>query len=210
MRRAPGTLWRSRAPRSPWSVPSPAPCFRPSCCSRQAAGRRTPTIRGASRFASRRVARGRALREPVVILEERAGSRRLPIWIGYAEASSIASELAVHRGAAPERPRPREAADRRARGQRLARGRHRPRGRRVLRAHRARARGADASRSTRVRATRSPSRSASHAPLFVNEPLFEKALEAAAGGRRRAASDRQLSRQAARSNAQRRVMRAFR
>ena len=30
---------------------------------------------------------------PVVILEEREGSRRLPIWIGAAEASSIVNEL---------------------------------------------------------------------------------------------------------------------
>lgn len=37
----------------------------------------------------------------VVILEEREGARRLPIWIGVAEASSIASELQ-----AIEAPRP--------------------------------------------------------------------------------------------------------
>ena len=30
---------------------------------------------------------------PVVILEEREGSRRLPIWIGPSEASSIVNEL---------------------------------------------------------------------------------------------------------------------
>jgi bifunctional DNase/RNase len=30
---------------------------------------------------------------PVVVLEERAGSRRLPIWIGAAEASSIVNQL---------------------------------------------------------------------------------------------------------------------
>jgi bifunctional DNase/RNase len=30
---------------------------------------------------------------PVVILEERAGARRLPIWIGHAEASSIVNQL---------------------------------------------------------------------------------------------------------------------
>jgi bifunctional DNase/RNase len=30
---------------------------------------------------------------PVVILEDREGNRSLPIWIGFAEASSIASEL---------------------------------------------------------------------------------------------------------------------
>lgn len=38
---------------------------------------------------------------PVVILEEEGGSRRLPIWIGSAEASSIASEINDHR---PPRP----------------------------------------------------------------------------------------------------------
>ncbi len=36
----------------------------------------------------------RATRSPVVILEERAGGRVLPIWIGAAEASAIAVHLA--------------------------------------------------------------------------------------------------------------------
>lgn len=39
------------------------------------------------------VALDRRANAPVVILEERDGSRRLPIWIGVSEARSIASEL---------------------------------------------------------------------------------------------------------------------
>lgn len=39
------------------------------------------------------VALDRRAKAPVVILEEREGPRRLPIWIGVAEARSIASEL---------------------------------------------------------------------------------------------------------------------
>jgi bifunctional DNase/RNase len=38
---------------------------------------------------------------PVVILEEEAGSRVLPIWIGSAEASSIAAEIHKQRPARP-------------------------------------------------------------------------------------------------------------
>lgn len=38
---------------------------------------------------------------PVVVLVEDAGSRRLPIWIGFAEAASIAAEVARQR---PPRP----------------------------------------------------------------------------------------------------------
>ena len=41
----------------------------------------------------RRVALDPSSGSPVVILEERQGNRSLPIWIGFAEASSIASEL---------------------------------------------------------------------------------------------------------------------
>ena len=38
---------------------------------------------------------------PVVILEEKRGSRWLPIWIGSAEARSIASQMAHHRSPRP-------------------------------------------------------------------------------------------------------------
>jgi bifunctional DNase/RNase len=40
-----------------------------------------------------RVALDERAQSPVVILAEREGARRLPIWIGYPEATSIANEL---------------------------------------------------------------------------------------------------------------------
>ena len=41
---------------------------------------------------------------PVVVLEEEAGVRALPIWIGFAEARSIASEM--EKATPPRPPKP--------------------------------------------------------------------------------------------------------
>jgi hypothetical protein len=55
------------------------------------------------------VAVDRASGSPVVILEEVAGSRALPIWIGFAEAHSIAAEMERRR---PPRPNTHDLAKR--------------------------------------------------------------------------------------------------
>jgi uncharacterized protein len=46
---------------------------------------------------------------PVIVLEELAGARKLPIWIGFAEAQSIAAELERER---PQRPNSHDLAKR--------------------------------------------------------------------------------------------------
>jgi len=57
----------------------------------------------------RRIALDRSSGSPVVILEEHAGKRWLPIWIGFAEADSIAAELRHER---PLRPNAHDLAKR--------------------------------------------------------------------------------------------------
>jgi bifunctional DNase/RNase len=56
-----------------------------------------------------RVALDRASGAPVVVLEESGGDRSLPIWIGIAEAPSIASEMENHK---PPRPNTHDLAKR--------------------------------------------------------------------------------------------------
>jgi bifunctional DNase/RNase len=56
-----------------------------------------------------RVALDRSSGSPVVVLEDHAGKRSLPIWIGFAEAGSIASEL---RHEHPPRPNTHDLAKR--------------------------------------------------------------------------------------------------
>jgi bifunctional DNase/RNase len=117
---------------------------------------------------------------PVVILEERAGSRRLPIWIGHAEASSIANQL--HK-VESVRPNTHDLAKRLIDGLEgsvvrvvvtdLAGGIY------YARIVLARPGG-------RVEIDARPSDAIAialrfEAPLFVDERLFEKALEAAGG-----------------------------
>jgi bifunctional DNase/RNase len=55
------------------------------------------------------VALDRASGAPVVVLEESGGDRSLPIWIGIAEAQSIASEMENHK---PPRPNTHDLAKR--------------------------------------------------------------------------------------------------
>ena len=116
----------------------------------------------------------------VVILEERAGSRRLPIWIGYAEATSIASEL---QSIEAPRPNAHDLAKRLIDGLEgsvsrvvvtdLAGGVYYAR---IVLEHAGQSVEIDARPSDAIAiALRA------HAPLFVNERLFEKAFEAAAG-----------------------------
>jgi bifunctional DNase/RNase len=117
----------------------------------------------------------------VVILEERAGSRRLPIWIGYAEASSIASEL---QSIESPRPNAHDLAKRLIDGLEgsiarvvvtdLAGGVYYAR---IVLEHAGESVEIDSRPSDAIAiALRA------RAPLFVNERLFEKALEASAGG----------------------------
>jgi bifunctional DNase/RNase len=117
---------------------------------------------------------------PVVILEERAGARRLPIWIGYPEATSIANELqSTH----SPRPNTHDLAKRLIDGLEgsvarvvvtdLSAG--------VYYARIVLARGGQT-----VEVDARPSDAIAialrmHAPVFVNELLFEKALEATGG-----------------------------
>jgi len=117
----------------------------------------------------------------VVILEEREGPRRLPIWIGGAEASSIASELQ-----AIESPRPNthdlakrlidglEGSVARVVVTDLARGVYYAR---IVLLHGGHSVEIDSRPSDAIAiALRA------RAPLFVDEGLFEKALEASMGG----------------------------
>jgi hypothetical protein len=117
---------------------------------------------------------------PVVILEEREGARRLPIWIGYPEATSIANELQATRSV---RPNTHDLAKRLIDGlegsvarvvvSELSGG--------VYYARIVLARG---ERTVEVDARPSDAIAIAlrmHAPVFVNELLFEKALEATGG-----------------------------
>ena len=110
---------------------------------------------------------------PVVVLEEEGGN-------------ALAADLDRQRGgaldrardrvaalAAPQHARPRPRRDPRPRRRGRARRGHRAARRHLLRdAAPARAAVGDRRRSTRARATRSRSRCAPHAPIFVREPLF--------------------------------------
>jgi bifunctional DNase/RNase len=117
----------------------------------------------------------------VVILEERAGARRLPIWIGGAEASSIASEL--HSIESP-RPNAHDLAKRLIDGLEgsvtrvvvtdLARGVYYAR---IVLLHGGESVEIDSRPSDAIAIALRAG-----APLFVNEGLFEKALEASLGG----------------------------
>jgi bifunctional DNase/RNase len=120
-------------------------------------------------------------RSHVVILEEREGSRRLPIWIGETEASSIASEL---RAIEPPRPNAHDLAKRLIDGLEgsvarvvvtdLARGVYYAR---IVLQHGGESVEIDSRPSDAIAiALRA------RAPLFVDERLFEKALEASASG----------------------------
>jgi hypothetical protein len=117
---------------------------------------------------------------PVVILEERAGSRRLPIWIGHAEASSIVNQL--H---AVESPRP-NAHDL---AKRLIDGLEGSVVRVVVTdladgVYYARIVVMRAGRSVEVDARPSDAIAIAlryEAPMFVDERLFQQALEASAG-----------------------------
>jgi hypothetical protein len=118
---------------------------------------------------------------PVVILEELGGSRKLPIWIGFPEASSIASQLEA---VAAPRPNSHDLTKRLIDGLQgtitrvvvndLAGGVYYAR---IVLARNGRSVEIDARPSDAIAlALRF------RAPLFVNEPLFERALEEAAGG----------------------------
>lgn len=118
---------------------------------------------------------------PVVILEEREGARRLPIWIGVSEASSIASELQEIES---PRPNTHDLAKRLIEGLEgqvsrvvvtdLASGVYYAR---IVLDH----------AGQRVEIDSRPSDAIAialrvRAPLYVDEALFEKALEASMGG----------------------------
>ena len=118
---------------------------------------------------------------PVVILEELGGTRKLPIWIGYAEASSIASQLEA---VAAPRPNTHDLAKRLIDGldgtvsrvivSDLAGGVYYAR---IVLARNGRSVEVDARPSDAIAlALRF------EAPLFVNESHFERALEESAGG----------------------------
>ena len=98
--------------------------------------------RRARRRGARRARRARRQRHcPVVLLEERDGSRWLPIWIGTAEAQSIAISDRVAREPAAELARPRAQRDRRPARRARARRRDGSARRHLLRhAHAARGR----------------------------------------------------------------------
>jgi len=118
---------------------------------------------------------------PVVILEELRGSRKLPIWIGYPEASAIASEL---ESVAPPRPNTHDLA------KRLVDGLEGTVARVVVTdlsggVYYARIVLARNGRSVEVDARPSDAIALAlrfRAPLFVQEGLFERALEEAVGG----------------------------
>ena len=117
---------------------------------------------------------------PVVILEELQGSRKLPIWIGFPEASSIASQL---ESVAAPRPNTHDLTKRLIDGLQgtiarvvvndLSGGVYYAR----IVLHRN-------GRSVEVDARPSDAIALAlrfHAPLFVSEPLFERALEETGG-----------------------------
>jgi hypothetical protein len=128
-----------------------------------------------------RVAVDAASDSPVVILAELRGSRKLPIWIGYPEASSIASVL---ESLAAPRPNTHDLA------KRLVDGLDGTIARVVVSdltegVYYARIVLARAGRSVEVDARPSDAIALAlrfDAPLFVNEALFERALEEAVGG----------------------------
>jgi bifunctional DNase/RNase len=117
---------------------------------------------------------------PVVVLEEREGSRRLPIWIGYSEAQSIASQL---ESIEAPRPNSHDLAKRLIDGLEgtvtrvvvtdLAGGIYYARIVLMQAGHTVEI---DARPSDAIAIALRMS-----APMFVNERLFEKALEAAGG-----------------------------
>jgi bifunctional DNase/RNase len=118
---------------------------------------------------------------PVVILEELRGARKLPIWIGFPEASSIASQLEA---VTAPRPNTHDLAKRLIDGldgtiarvvvSDLAEGVYYAR---IVLSRNGRSVEVDARPSDAIAlALRF------EAPLFVNETLFERALEEAAGG----------------------------
>ena len=127
-----------------------------------------------------RVALDARTESPVVILEESAGPRRLPIWIGVPEASSIANEL--DRNKAP-RPNAHDLAKRLIDGLEGSVSRvvvtHLTEGvyyATIVLAH----------DGENVTVDSRPSDAIAialryHAPLFVHESLFLQALEAAGG-----------------------------
>jgi hypothetical protein len=117
---------------------------------------------------------------PVVILEEREGARRLPIWIGYPEATSIANEL---QSAHSPRPNTHDLAKRLIDGlegsvarvvvTELSGGVYYAL---IVLARDGRTIEVDSRPSDAIAIALRM-----HAPVFVNELLFEKALEAAGG-----------------------------
>lgn len=127
-----------------------------------------------------RVALDERAQSPVVILEEREGARRLPIWIGYPEATSIANEL---QSTPTPRPNTHDLAKRLIDGLEgsvarvvvtdLAAGVYYAR---IVLARNGGTVEIDARPSDAIAiALRT------RAPVFVNELLFEKALEATGG-----------------------------
>ena len=117
---------------------------------------------------------------PVVVLEEQGGARRLPIWIGFAEATSIASEL---QSIAAQRPNAHDLAKKLIDGM----------GGDVARVvvtdleggvYYARIELVQSGRRVDVDARPSDAIALAlrfHAPVFVEESLFVKALQAAGG-----------------------------
>jgi bifunctional DNase/RNase len=117
---------------------------------------------------------------PVVVLEEREGSRRLPIWIGFSEAQSIASQL---ESVEAPRPNSHDLAKRLIDGLEgsvarvvvtdLAAGIYYAR---IVLTQAGHTVEIDARPSDAIAIALRMS-----APVFVNERLFERALEASAG-----------------------------